>query len=244
MFTVETLVRVANKFPKFFPLSQELDWYSKPEGSTMLLRDQQLYSDVTRREIRHSETVALAILDEIGRKPRMSQRELANITGVSLGMVNRLLGTLLAQNHLEMAEEGVRPFKYRVTAAGERYRRELIHHQYRNVVNSVKEIQARILKGLQDLAAKGVKRVVFYGAGEVMELTKPLAESVGFDILGIVDDNCKLHGSTRAGLVVQTSQALRTLRPDAVVVTTFRYAGDIEQRLQQSRLGKVVVWEL
>ena len=86
--------------------------------------------------------------------------------------------------------------------------------------------------------------MVLYGAGEVMDLTKPLAESVGFDILGIVDDNSELHGSIRAGFVVQSSQALRKLRPDAVVVTTFKYAGEIEQRLQQFRLGNIIVWEL
>ena len=121
------------------------------------MRDQRMYGGLTKRELRHSDSVALAILDEIERKPRMSQRELADLTGASLGMVNRLLGTLLAQNHLEVAEEGVRPFKYRVTVQGEQYRRELVHHQYRSVVHRVKEVQARILRGLQELEAKGGK---------------------------------------------------------------------------------------
>lgn len=219
-------------------------WDGEREDLTTLVRDQQLYSDVIKREQRSSDSIALAVLDEIERKPRVSQRELANLTGVSLGLVNRLLGALLAKRYLEIAEDGARPFKYRVTLDGQQYRRELVHHQYRSVVNSVKEIQARILRGLRELAGKGVTRVVFYGAGEVMELTKPLAESAGFDILGIVDDNPKLQGSTKAGFVVQTSQALRELSPDAVVVTTFRYAGHIETRLKQLRLGRVVVWEL
>lgn len=49
--------------------------------------------------------------------------------------------------------------------------------------------------------------MVFYGAGEVMALAWPVAQAMGFDVVGVVDDDAALQGQERNGLVVRGPEA-------------------------------------
>lgn len=75
-----------------------------------------------------------------------------------------------------------------------------------------------------------MERVFCYGAGEMLDLVRPLAESHGLHVVGVVDDDPARQGS-RAGLYAWSPDALKEAEADAVVITTFRHAGEIRGRL-------------
>ena len=86
--------------------------------------------------------------------------------------------------------------------------------------------------------------MVFYGAGMVMEATHRVASGVGLDIIGVVDDDAAKQGLRKAGLVVGPPRAINELRPDAVLITTFRHAEEIHLKIDASLRAAVEVREL
>jgi len=181
---------------------------------------------------------------ELQRGSNISQRVLARRLGVAVGTVNRLLNDLADAGFVEVFDRGVRPFAYRVTGDGERYQRPLSLEQYSTALISLRTHEDRIRTVLGELKDRGLRRVVFYGAGDVMEATHRVACQVGLQVVGVVDDDASKQGSHKAGLLVQPPSAINTLEPDAVLVTTIRHSGEIQLNMDPSLRASVEVWEL
>jgi hypothetical protein len=162
--------------------------------------------------------------------------------GVSL--VNRLSGELVDDGHVEVVNRDVRPFAYRLTDAGREYRRRLSHAHFKSVLDSFRKLQERIRRRLREIKNDGVERLVFYGSGDVMEVTCPLAEALGLEVVGVVDDDEEKQGSERGGHVVRCPTTLAELKPDGVLITTLRHAGEIQQRIGAGLRETVRVLEL
>ena len=184
------------------------------------------------------------LIAELQHGSNISQRALARRLGVAVGTVNRLLNGLVEAGYVQVFNRGVRPFAYRVTAAGVRYERRLSLEQYSAVLDILRRLEDRIRATLQELKDRGVRRVVFYGAGMVMEATHRVASGVGLDIIGVVDDDAAKQGLRKAGLVVGPPRAINELRPDAVLITTFRHAEEIHLKIDASLRAAVEVREL
>jgi len=186
------------------------------------------------------------LIVELQRGSNVSQRTLARRLGVAVATVNRLLNDMVDAGYVEVSDRGVRPFAYRVTGAGARYQRRLSLEQYSSVLSSLRRLEQRIRSTLCELKDRGVKRVVFYGAGQVMEATYKVASGVGLDVIGVVDDDPTKQGLGlwKAGLVVEPPRAINDLRPDAVVITTFRHAEEIQLKMDAPLRSSVEVREL
>ena len=191
----------------------------------------------------NSELVELLIV-ELQRGSNVSQRALARRLGVAVGTVNRLLAEMVAAGYVQVFNRGVRPFAYKVTNDGERYRRRLSLEQYSSVLGRLRRLEERIRSTLGELNKRGVKRVVFYGAGEVMEATYPVAREVGLDVIGVVDDDTSKQGLRKWSLVVGPPRSINDLRPDAVLITTVRHAEEIHLKIDAALRSSVEVREL
>lgn len=185
----------------------------------------------------------LRILDEIGRCGHVSQRELAERVGLALGAVNRHLGKLLGAGYIQVLDRQVRPFAYRLTGEGQRHREMLRHRHYKGALQEFRMVEDRIRDRLAALAQTGVRRVVFYGAGELMEVAGRVGRMLGLEVAGVVDDDVAKHGLIIDGHAVAPPDAIAGFSPDAVVITTIRYAHAIRVRLEEA--GRPVrIWEL
>ncbi len=182
----------------------------------------------------------LNLLELLDGRGNVAQRSLAEGMGMSASQVNRILRRLTDDGLVEVVDEAVRPFAYRLTREGRAHRRELDHRHVRSVVGSYRQVQTRIRRQFQGLRAEGVRRVVFYGAGQIMETAYPLAEEAGLEVVGIVDDNPARHGPRPDGSEVQGPEAIECLRPCAVVITTFRHSERISERLERLSPPRVV----
>lgn len=174
----------------------------------------------------------LPVLEEVQGRGNVSQRTIAERLGVAASLVNRVLRELLDEGHLEVVDTNVRPFAYRITDDGKGYLRLLRHEHDRSVVARFRRIERRISRRLEEIRGEGIRRLVLYGAGDVMEVTLPLAEELGLDVVGIVDDDPEKQGEERDGQRVRAPEAIGELEPCAVLVTTYRHAEEILGRLE------------
>lgn len=163
---------------------------------------------------------------------------------MAIGVLNRHLQEMAEGGYVRVVDRDVRPFAYKVTPNGKRYRRKLILEHYQSVVGSLRAVEQRISARLDELKRKGVERVVFYGAGDVMEIAYPVAHTMGLTVIGVVDDDPGKHGSLKDRLVVQPPGMINTLEPHAVVITTFRHAREIQRKIDPSLRSVIQVWEL
>ncbi|GIW53562.1 MAG: hypothetical protein KatS3mg081_2917 [Gemmatimonadales bacterium] len=191
-----------------------------------------------------AEVARLRVMDEVERAGNISQRALARRLGMAVGAVNRHLRFLIRQGYLQVVDSAVRPFAYRLTAAGRAYRQRMRHGEYERLAEGYREMEQRIARRLKELKAKGVDRVVFYGAGVVMEVARPIAEAVGLAVTGVVDDDPGKQGEERDGLRVLAPGALKELDAQALVIATFCHAREIRRRLKPASGSQVLVWEL
>lgn len=161
---------------------------------------------------------------------------------MALTRVNRMIAGLALAGYVEVVDEHVRPFAYRLTRSGRDYRERLDRDHFRSVVGSFRKAQDRINGRLGKLKGEGSCRLLLYGAGDVMEVTLPLAKAMGLQVIGIVDDDPRKQGSRRGDLTVLQPDAINRLEPDAVLITTFRHASEIRERIAPELRSKVRVW--
>jgi DNA-binding MarR family transcriptional regulator len=192
-----------------------------------------------RWDLRH-----LSLLEAVDGRGNISQRELARALRMPLAQVNRAIRGLVADAHLEVVDPGVRPFAYRLTESGRNYMRALSHGSYREVLRGLRRIRSRIRRRLEALREEEIRRVAFYGAGEIFDLTLPLARKIGLQVVGVVDDDPGKVGRERRGMTVGRPKALEAMAPDAVVITSFRHGTEIRSRLEGGDGRRLVVVEL
>jgi FlaA1/EpsC-like NDP-sugar epimerase len=73
---------------------------------------------------------------------------------------------------------------------------------------------------LQEMESKGIKRVVFYGVGDEMEVAYVTLQWVNLDLVGIADDDEGKQGMKLFGYRVKRPEEIPSLRPDGVLITS------------------------
>lgn len=170
----------------------------------------------------------MEVLDGAG---HVSQRSVAGTVGMAASRVNRIINALVRSGYVAVSDATVRPYAYRLTERGQAYLRELSYEHYASVVGRFRQVEARIRNRLTELRDAGAEKVVFYGAGEVMEVAYPLAQRLGLRVVGVVDDDPSKQ-SNQLSIAVLPPASIGELAPDAVVITTFRHAHEIRSRLR------------
>jgi len=174
----------------------------------------------------------LAVLEALDGAGHVSQRRVAELLGVGAASVNRIVRALVDAGHVEVEDEAVRPYAYRLTADGRVYLQALSYERDARVVGRYRELEERIRTRLEELRRRGVERLVFYGAGEVLEVAYPLARELGLRVVGVVDDDPAKQGDGRSRFIVERPAVIGALAPDAVVITSFRFGEGIRRRIE------------
>lgn len=86
---------------------------------------------------------------------------------------------------------------------------------------------------LEEMEKKGIKRVVFYGVGDEMEVAYVTLQGVNLDLVGIVDDDAAKQGMKLFGYRVKRVEEIPSLRPDGVLITSLTDADRIFEGLRE-----------
>jgi hypothetical protein len=167
----------------------------------------------------------LDLLNAIEGNERLTQRDIALRLKISLGQANALVHACMDNGWVTCGGST----NYRLTETGHEERYRLMVHRMKNTVEWYKDTQRRIRENYIRLKARGVNRVVFYGAGEVAEVAHTMLDGVSLELTGVVDDF--RPGELFCGVRISPVSDLLKLGFDGILVTTFHASAGIREQV-------------
>jgi FlaA1/EpsC-like NDP-sugar epimerase len=173
----------------------------------------------------------LRLLEEISKNAAVSQRKLSQRLGIALGLTNTCMRRMINKGLVKAKGINHKRIAYYLTPKGLSEKTRLTYHFLQHSIRYYSNLKNNINAKLSLIARDGHSRIVFYGAGEIMEVAFIILNETNFKLLGIVDDDSSKQGIKRFGFEVLGPQAIKKLSPDAVLVTTIRYKDKVMSNL-------------
>ena len=182
----------------------------------------------------------LQLLEEISKDSCLSQRKLSQRLSVALGVTNVCLKKMVKKGYVKTKGINHKRIACYLTPKGFKEKSELTCHFLQYTIRYYIDLKKNIAEKLSLLSKEGVRRVVYYGAGEVMEVAYITLHETPLELVGIVDDDTAKQGKRMFGLVIQAPEHMNELNPDAIVVTSRRFGDEILRNLDNDETLKQI----
>ena len=175
----------------------------------------------------------LQLLEEISKDSAASQRKLAQRLGVALGVTNACLKKMVTKGLVKAKGINHKRIAYYLTPKGFSEKTKLTYHFLQYTIRYYSNLKNNISAKLSLLFKAGHRRIVCYGAGEVMEVAFIILNETNLEllILDIVDDDKDKQGKKMFGFIVQHPQIIKKVKPDAILITSIKYKDKIIHNL-------------
>jgi DNA-binding Lrp family transcriptional regulator len=161
----------------------------------------------------------LQLLEEIEQNPRISQRELSNKFGIALGVTNACIKRMARRGLIRLKGFPPRRIAYYLTPKGFAEKSKLALRFFSYNIRHYAEMKKQISKKLLEIQNSGVKRAVFYGVSDEMEVAYITLQGLDMKLVGIVDGE-KGSGKKVLGYKVIGAREVKDLNPDAILITS------------------------
>ena len=159
----------------------------------------------------------MLVLSEVQRNPETTQRRLASRLGISLGLTNLLLRTLVTKGYIRATQAGWRRWIYALTPAGFSLKIQLVLGYVIRFLDQYQSIRQTLRDELQSLELHSESRVAIYGIGEFAELVY-----LGLRDFGIEEIDIFVSGNPQSctflGMPVRNLTELRQENYDRILV--------------------------
>jgi len=162
----------------------------------------------------------LQFLEELEKNPTISQRELSKKFNIALGVTNACIKKLARKGWVKIRGLNHRKIYYHLTSEGLGIKAKLTLKYLAYNVKLYTDLKNLFTRKLQEMESKGIKRVVFYGVGDEMEVAYVTLQWVNLDLVGIADDDEGKQGMKLFGYRVKRVEEISSLRPDGVLITS------------------------
>jgi len=187
----------------------------------------------------------LQLLEEISRDSAASQRKLSERLGVALGVTNACLKKMVNKGYIKIKGINHKRISYFLTPEGFSEKARLTYHFLEYTVHYYTNLKKDLSSKLNAISKESIRRVVYYGAGEVMEVAFVTLHETNLELLGIIDDDKEKHGKKMFGFVIQGPEIIKELKPDAVIITSIRYKDKITKNLKSDKgLEEIPIYAL
>lgn len=166
----------------------------------------------------------LKILEEIDRDQTASQRNLARNLNVSLGLVNLFIKRLANKGYFKITNIPRNRVKYILTPKGAAEKTRLTYEFIKYSFRFYKTARKNLRNTLSDLESQGVRRVVFYGVGDLAEIAYISLQESEIELTAVVDR--KEKGKSFFGITIVDPCWLGELEFDRVLLTKFERPSD------------------
>lgn len=136
----------------------------------------------------------LKVLDQIARNSSVSQRELAQTTGISLGLINVILKKLLKTGHLQVSRLNRRSLEYLLTPTGFLAVSRRTYTYAAQTIRNYRRIHGRLSQLLEELNDHGYVYFSIHGEGELKELVTSLAKEILKNSSAFIGENHREDG--------------------------------------------------
>jgi DNA-binding MarR family transcriptional regulator len=163
----------------------------------------------------------LQFLEEIEQNPKISQRELSHKFGIALGVTNACIKRMARRGLIRLKGIPPRRIAYYVTPKGFAEKANLALRFFSYNIRHYAETKKQIGRKLLEMQNSGVKRVVFYGLSDEMEVAYITLQGLDMELVGIVDEE-KNQGIKVFGYDVIDLREGKGLNLDAILITSMQ----------------------
>jgi DNA-binding MarR family transcriptional regulator len=177
----------------------------------------------------------LRLMGELDRDGGSSQREISRRLNISVGLVNTFLKRLVNKGYSKVKTLPRNRLKYFLTPEGLARKSRLTAEYLRYSLNFYRDIKQLLLGKFHEMEANHVKRVLFFGAGEVAELAFLYLQLSPLELAGLIDEQEK--GKDFFGVRIKGFENLTDVDWDMILLTRLDNTEEIIQNLTQAGIG-------
>ncbi len=174
----------------------------------------------------------LRLLEELEKNPIVSQRDLSHKFGIALGVTNACLKRMARKGLIQIRGFNHRKIGYHLTPKGFAEKARLTFHLINHIVHHYSELKKIIGERLLEMETKGLKRIVFYGISDEMEVAYVTLQGVNLDLVGIVEDDEKVKPQIIFGYEIEPVSRVHELKPDGILITSLIESDQKRNRLR------------
>jgi len=175
----------------------------------------------------------LRLLEELGRNPIISQRELSHKFGIALGVTNACLKRMVRKGLIRIRGFDHRRIGYYLTPKGFVEKSRLTFHLVSGIVQHYSELKQVIGERLLEIQREGMKRIVFYGVSDEMEVAYITLQGVNLKLVGIVEDDEKMKPQIIFGYEIEPVSRIKELKPECILITSLEESEKKRAKLQK-----------
>ncbi|HCK08702.1 MAG TPA: hypothetical protein DHW45_02435 [Candidatus Latescibacteria bacterium] len=187
----------------------------------------------------------LAVMDVLEQKQGLTQRELAEETGLNLKKVNYCLHKLLEKGHLKFQKVRRNPDKrsylYILTPSGMKLKSQLTYRFLKFTLDYYSQVENRIRRSVGEMTEAGVGRILLFGVSDMTRIVIGLLNEGEIRVAAIIDENPQLN--EYMGYPVRDIAETEVSQIDAVLVTSLDEDHDAEALcrlgLEEDRIWRV-----
>ncbi len=183
-----------------------------------------------------TELKELLLLQHIEKNPATTQKEIAAVIDGAPSMVNLYIDNLEEKNHMTRDYKSAKTVNYHITPEGIKRKNYLSIRYFHELLTLYRLAEQNIDSFLVKLEAKGYKKVLFYGAGQVAETILGVikARQEGkLEVVALIDDKKALQGKNLLGYKIILREEIQAYNHDAVVITSYSFEDDIKEKLRE-----------
>jgi DNA-binding MarR family transcriptional regulator len=173
----------------------------------------------------------LSLLQELEKNPIISQRALSNKFGIALGVTNACLKRMIRRGWIRITSLNHHKIGYFLTPMGFAGKAKLTLHLISWTVQHYSTLKDIIGERLLEMENKGVKRIVFYGVSDEMEIAYVTLQGLNLKLVGIVEDEEKMNRKEVFGFELKGLNQIEILKPDAVLITSLTGQDEKKEKL-------------
>lgn len=175
----------------------------------------------------------LSLLQELEIHPIVSQRELSQRFGMALGVTNSCLKKMIQKGLIRMKGLDHHRIGYYLTQRGVTEKTRLDLNLIFWTVQHYTVLKNIIREKLLEMQHVGIKRIVFYGVSDEMEVAFITLQDTSLKLVGIVEDDEKYVPRILFGYELEPVSRVRELRPESILITSLTGREGKRERLQK-----------
>jgi len=130
----------------------------------------------------------LKILEKVANDGTPSQRDLARDLNISLGLVNSFIKRLAKKGYFKIGHLPKNRVRYILTPRGIAEKSRLTYEYIQYSFKFYKDARQKLRDLYAELETQGVRCIVFYGAGDLAEISYLSLQQSCIELVAVVDD--------------------------------------------------------
>ena len=184
----------------------------------------------------------LKILEKVANESTPSQRDLAQDLNISLGLVNSFIKRLAKKGYFKIGHLPKNRIRYILTPRGVTEKSRLTYEYIRHSFEFYRETRQMLRDLYAELETQGVRRIVFYGAGDLAEIAYLSLQQSCIELVAVVDDG--KAGNNFMEFTVFHTDRIESLWFDRILITSVNSTESIIEKIATLDIPPIRVVEI